>query len=178
MNWNRWAAVRRDDNRPVLLFVQFHKKRVGPFATMSRMDKQPKRRRFRFGRWIVAILWGACAVVLAGLVASYVLPRNEGLLTLPGPTYVIVADGVVTVGGGIRIVKDVIVVNRIDTNMFAADVDIGIPDVWRYVGFRAPGGVWHFDLSLWCLFGLAAAIAALCTWLLLRYRRVRSAPES
>jgi hypothetical protein len=80
-------------------------------ATLARTDEKPQPRRFRFGRWIVVILWGASAVVLAGLVLSYALPRNEQLLTLPGPTYVIVADGVATAGGGIEIEKDLIVVN-------------------------------------------------------------------
>jgi hypothetical protein len=149
-------------------------------ATLAQTDEKPQRRPFRVGRWIVVILWGAAAVVLAGLALSYALPRNERLLTLPGPTYVIVADGVATAASGIEIEKDVIVVNRIDTNLWAPDDDIGIPYVWRYVGFRGPGGVWHFDVSLWCLIGLTTAMAAIGTWLVVfrqRGRFHRSSPD-
>jgi hypothetical protein len=143
------------------------------------MDEKRRHRRLRFGRWIVAMSWGVSAVALTGLVLSYVFPRGDRMLSLPwGLKHVMVAEGVLAAGGHVWYENGEWVIARPDPTSFVGEefefTYVGIPHFFWYV--RA-GAVWYFEASLWWLFGIATAMAALCTWLLLRIRPRRSAPQ-
>lgn len=134
---------------------------------MGRMNEQPQHRRARFGRLILAFLWAISAVLLAGIVLSYLLPHGDRFVTFAGPTHAIVDCGTLAIGGGIELTNEGPAIRRLSPMEILAGgknlTNCGIPHFWQYVGFHGPGGVWHFDLSLWCLFGLATAMAALGT---------------
>jgi hypothetical protein len=132
------------------------------------MDEKPHRR-YPFGRCTVAGLWGVSAVLTTCIALSYLLPIGDRILTFSGPTYVIAVRGTIAVGGGLTIENGELAIKRIDLTKFAA-ANIGIPYLFRYVGFEGPGMMWHCDISLWCLLVFTTALAALGTVLLLRNR--------
>jgi hypothetical protein len=144
------------------------------------MEDKPPKRRWRFACWIVTINWGFSAVVVTGIVLLYLVPSDDRLLTLPGPTYVIVEKGALTAGRPLVYANGELVIKPLDPTKYAGGefqfTVVGIPRFFRYV---RSGGVWHFELSLWCLFGLASAMAAIGTWLfVLRQRsRLRRSPR-